>query len=129
MRVMSAAGGEQAGFEEALDVPVVGVLVDRLHPQVEAGELRGDHRDGRRVQGALQERLPARLPVLPERGAGEAEPVDALALHAARLQRGYAVEAAGRATQNGCRARSCSSSDPAPPDMNGCGVSGGLVMK
>ena len=31
--------------QEAVDVAVVVALADRVHPQVEAGELRRDHRD------------------------------------------------------------------------------------
>ena len=49
-------------LEEAEHVAVVGLLVESLHPEVEALELRRDHRDHHRVERALEDRLDAEPP-------------------------------------------------------------------
>jgi hypothetical protein len=46
-------------LQEALNVAVVVLLADRVHPQVEARELRRHHRGDHRVERALEDRLDA----------------------------------------------------------------------
>ena len=70
-----ACRGAASSFRKPRTSPSSDVLVDRMHPEVEAVELRRDHRDDHRVERALEDRLDPRAVVDLQRRSLRAEAV------------------------------------------------------